>query len=133
MDNIELGHLLIKLAQEVRDKAYDPYTKYFVGSALLGGDGKFYTGVNVGNASAGLGVCAERVAILKMVSEGCREVRAMAIMTHNGGSPCGACRQVLVEFASDIPIWLCDEEGNFRETSLFKLLPDHFSPKTMGL
>lgn len=119
---------LIKAACEARRAAYAPYSNYAVGAALLAGDGRIYTGANVENATYGLSMCAERTAVFKMVSEGVQAVRAVAVCTENGGSPCGACRQVLVEFGGDIPVWLSDDRGHVRQTTLYTLLPDHFGP-----
>jgi len=95
----------------------------------LADDGKIYAGINVENASYGLTICAERTAIVKMVSQGVRRILAIAICTENGGSPCGACRQVISEFtAEDIPVYLSDSHGHSRDTTLHTLLPDHFTP-----
>ena len=120
---------LITAACQARQYAYVPYSHYAVGAALLTEDGRLFTGVNVENASYGLTNCAERTAVFKMISEGARRIVAVAVCTENGGSPCGACRQVLSEFASDIPIWLSDNQGHVRETTLYTLLPDHFAPE----
>ena len=120
---------LIKAACEARARAYAPYSHYKVGAAILTEDGRLFTGVNVENVSYGLTICAERTAVFKMVSEGARRIVAVAICTENGGSPCGACRQVLSEFADDIPVWLCDSQGKVRQTTLHTLLPDHFGPE----
>ncbi len=120
---------LIRAACAVRQNAYAPYSRYGVGAALLTDDGRIYTGVNVENASYGLTICAERTAVYKMVSEGGGRITAVAVCTVNAGSPCGACRQVLAEFAGDVPVWLVDETGNGRETTLHTLLPDHFGPE----
>ena len=76
-----------------------------------------------------LTICAERVAVVKAISEGEKEFQAMAVVTSNGGSPCGACRQVLREFAPKLPIYVADAEGDFRETSVAELLPDSFGPE----
>ena len=76
-----------------------PYSRFAVGAAALAASGKVYTGVNIENASYGLTVCAERVAIWKAVSEGEREIKAVAVVTSNSVTPCGACRQVMAEFA----------------------------------
>ncbi|MDX1414057.1 MAG: cytidine deaminase [Candidatus Promineifilaceae bacterium] len=119
---------LIKAACAAREQSYAPYSKYRVGAAILAGDGQIITGVNVENASFGLSICAERTAVVKGISEGIRDFMAIAICTENLGSPCGACRQTLAEFAGDIPVWLADTEGNVLETSLHELLPGHFSP-----
>lgn len=120
---------LIAAAQAARKQAYVPYSHYAVGAALLGADGRIYSGCNVENASYGLSNCAERTAVFKMVSEGVREILAVVVCTVNAGSPCGACRQVLSEFAGDVPVWLVDEMGNGRQTTLYTLLPDHFGPE----
>lgn len=120
---------LFAAAQQARRHAYAPYSHYPVSAALLSDDGRIFTGVNVENASYGLTICAERVAIYKAVSEGVRQIRAIVVITDNGGSPCGACRQVISEFASDIPVWLSDAQGNTRATTLYTLLPDHFGPE----
>lgn len=120
---------LFAAAQQARSHAYAPYSRYPVSAALLSDDGRIFTGVNVENASYGLTICAERIAIYKAVSEGVRQIRAIVVITDNGGSPCGACRQVISEFAGDIPVWLSDAQGNTRATTLYTLLPDHFGPE----
>jgi cytidine deaminase len=119
---------LIDLAKQVRKKAYAPYSRYKVGAALLGKSGKVYTGCNVENASYSHTVCAERTAVLKAVSEGEREFEAVAVVTKNGGSPCGACRQVLSEFSPELIVYIADKDGEYRTTTLKKLLPDSFTP-----
>src|SRR5512147_1731951 len=118
---------LIDLAKKARKKAYAPYSHYKVGAALLGKSGKVYTGCNVENASYGHTVCAERTAVLKAVSEGETEFEAIAVVTKNGGSPCGACRQVLSEFAPELTIYIADKNGEYRTTTIKKLLPDSFT------
>ena len=122
---------LIQAAIEARKQSYSPYSKYAVGAALLADNGRFYTGCNVENSSYGLTICAERTAVVKMVSEGVRKIEAIVVCTENAGSPCGACRQVLAEFAGDVPVWLVDANGNGRETTLYTLLPDHFGPEDL--
>src|SRR5512147_1505658 len=119
---------LIAQAIEARKRAYTPYSHYKVGAALLGKSGKVYLGCNVENASYGHTVCAERTAVLKAVSEGEREFEAIAVVTRNGGSPCGACRQVLSEFSPELIIYIADKDGEHRTTTLKKLLPDSFTP-----
>jgi cytidine deaminase len=119
---------LVALAIEARKRAYTPYSHYKVGAALLGKSGKVYLGCNVENASYSHTVCAERTAVLKAVSEGETEFEAIAVVTRNGGSPCGACRQVLSEFAPDLVVYIADQQGEFRKTTLSKLLPDSFTP-----
>ena len=121
--------VLIEAAIAIRERAYAPYSNYAVGAALLMEDGTVVTGVNVENASYGLTICAERTAVTKAISEGHRKILAVAIATDNSGSPCGACRQVLTEFAGDVPVYLVDAAGNGRDTTLYTLLPDHFGPE----
>ncbi len=120
---------LIKAAIEVRERAYAPYSKYQVGAALLMEDGTIVTGVNVENSSYGLTMCAERTAVGQAIAAGYRKILAIAVATDNAGSPCGACRQVLTEFAGDVPVYLVDGMGNGRDTTLYTLLPDHFGPE----
>lgn len=117
---------LIAAACQVRERAYAPYSNYPVGSAVLTGDGRIFTGVNVENAVYGLTICAERAAVFAAVGAGEREILAVAVCTRNGGSPCGSCRQVLSEFAGNIPVWMVDDQGNIREAGLHQLLPDVF-------
>ena len=100
---------LIKMAWTARENAYCPYSEYMVGAAVEGIDGKIYTGCNIENASYGMTVCAERVAIFKMVSDGCRKYRALAVVggSDGDGAPCLACRQVMTEFCEnwDTPMY----------------------------
>lgn len=123
---------LIDAAREARGRAYAPYSHYAVGAAILTASGKIYTGANVENAVYPLGLCAERVALFKAVSEGEREFRAVAVVSRNGGSPCGACRQALREFGLDWDIVVADEQGQvLLETDLATLLPESFSAKDL--
>ena len=118
---------LIALANNARKNAYAKYSGYKVGAALLGKSGKIYTGVNVENAVYPLTLCAERVAIFKAVSEGEREFEAISVVTDNGGSPCGSCRQVLAEFGMDMKIYIANgEEKLLKETTVAQLLPRAF-------
>lgn len=119
---------LIALATQARHKAYAPYSRYTVGAALLTASGKVYTGVNVENASYGLAICAERTAAVKAVSDGERDFVAIAVVTENGGTPCGACRQVLNEFAPDMRVLIADTDGNYQAHRLSELLPASFGP-----
>jgi cytidine deaminase len=98
-----------------------------VGAALLAASGLIYTGSNVENAVYPLSTCAERVALVKAVSEGEREFVAIAVATENGGSPCGSCRQQLREFGTSIVVLIVDRSGSYRETNVGALLPDSFS------
>jgi len=123
---------LIAKATEAREKAHVPYSHFAVGAALLAKSGRVYTGCNVENASYGLSICAERTAVFKAVSEGERDFEAMAVVTENGVTPCGACRQVLLEFGEDIQVIVADETGGYRVFGLQELLPEAFTPKHLG-
>jgi cytidine deaminase len=120
---------LIEEATQVRKWAYAPYSKYAVGAALLANSGKIYSGVNVENAAYPTGICAERTALFKAISEGERQFDAIAIVTENGGAPCGSCRQVLSEFGLETIVITADVNGKVvQETTLKELLPDAFLP-----
>jgi cytidine deaminase len=118
---------LIKAACTVRENAYAPYSQYTVGAAILTDDDQIITGVNVENASFGLTICAERAAIFTAIGRGVKEIKAVAVCSINAGSPCGACRQVISEFAGDILILMSNKEGSVRATKLHTLLPDSFA------
>ena len=118
---------LVAQATQAREHAYAPYSGYSVGAALLGKSGRVYTGCNVENAVYPLCTCAERVAVVKAVSKGEREFVALAVVTENGGSPCGSCRQTLREFGEDTVVLIADTSGACRETTVAELLPDSFS------
>jgi cytidine deaminase len=128
----EERHNLIERATEVRRHAYAPYSNYPVGAALRTKSGKVFTGVNVENAAYPTSMCAERTAVFKAVSEGEREFDAIAVVTDNGGSPCGACRQVLVEFGLDTTVLIANGEGELlQETTVKDLLPGAFTPEQL--
>lgn len=121
---------LIRIALEARKWAYVPYSKYAVGAALLTDSGRIYDGVNIENAAFPTTMCAERVAVFKAVSEGERQFTAIAVVTSNGGAPCGSCRQVLAEFGLDTRVLIADESGALvRELSVGELLPGAFTPE----
>ncbi len=118
---------LIARAIDAYHRAYAPYSDYSVGAAVLTKSGEVYDGVNVENAVYPLTLCAERVAIFKAVSEGEREFSALAVVTRNGGTPCGSCRQVMAEFARDMLVLVADLEGKVvGEYTVEDLLPDAF-------
>jgi cytidine deaminase len=128
----DVRQTLIERALAVRRWAYAPYSHYHVGAALLADSGRIYDGVNVENAAYGSSICAERAALVKAVSEGERRFEAVAVVTNNGGSPCGSCRQMLAEFGLDLKILLVDGEGKvLRETTLRELLPEAFTPDSL--
>lgn len=119
---------LIQRALEARQWAYAPYSKYAVGAALLADSGIIYTGANIENAVYPEGTCAERVAVFTAVHQGEYKFEAIAVATENGGSPCGACRQVLAEFGLDTQIIVANNEGIItKEMSLADLLPEAFT------
>ena len=123
----EMQEKLIAVALEARKWAYAPYSGYRVGAALLTTSGKIYDGVNVENAAYPETICAERVAIFKAISEGEREFDAIAVVTENGGAPCGACRQVMVEFSQDMQVFIVNGEGlTLSKTTAIELLPMAF-------
>lgn len=126
---------LVALALHVRERAYAPYSRFPVGAALLGRSGRVYTGCNVENASYPLTTCAERAAVAKAVSEGEREFQAIAVVTATGGTPCGACRQILHEFGGDdgsLRVIVADTDGNTRTFTIAELLPEGFTPEQLG-
>jgi len=132
--NDEQRQDLVEYAQRVRRWAYVPYSKYAVGAALLTASGKIYDGVNIENAAYPTTICAERVAVFKAVSEGEREFVAIAVVTSNGGTPCGSCRQVLSEFGLDTQVIIADETGRIhQETTVGGLLPGAFRPDDLPL
>jgi cytidine deaminase len=123
---------LVAQAGEARQRAYAPYSGYRVGAALLTKSGRIYTGCNVENAVYPLCTCAERVAVVKAVSEGEQEFDALAVVTENGGAPCGSCRQTLREFGEDIVVLIADAAGAYRETTVAELLPDSFGANDLN-
>ncbi len=122
-------HALLELANEARRRAYAPYSSYAVGAALRTKSGRIFTGINVENAAYPATMCAERVAVYKAVSEGEREFEVIAVVTDNGDSPCGGCRQVLAEFGLDTLVLIGDGQGRLvHETTVSQLLPAAFTP-----
>jgi cytidine deaminase len=121
---------LVDLANEARRRAYAPYSNYRVGAALRTRSGRIFTGVNVENAAYPTSMCAERTAVFKAVSEGELDFEVLAVVTDNGGSPCGGCRQVLAEFGLETIVLIADGSGKIaRETTVGELLPLAFQPQ----
>ena len=119
---------LVQIAADARQNAYAPFSKFYVGSAVLGDNGKIYAGVNVENSSYGLTICAERSAATAAITDGARAILATAIVSQGGASPCGACRQFLYEFGPDMEILLSnvDDQSELRRFILSELLPEGF-------
>lgn len=123
--------MLLALAVKARERSYSPYSGYAVGAALLCADGRVFQGCNIENASFGMTNCAERTAVFKAISEGADEFVAIAIAAEGSAPwPCGACRQVLNEFAPDIRV-LVTWDGHVEEKPLSELLPCGFGPKSL--
>lgn len=122
---------LIEAAKKAREKAFAPYSKFKVGAAIGTKDGKIYTGCNIENASYGLTICAERVAIFKALSEGEKEFVNLAVVadTKDLTPPCGACRQIIWEFCGDIPVAFSNLEGKTETLAMSELLPRAFDTK----
>jgi cytidine deaminase len=128
----ETRQKLITAAQRARQKAYAPYSKYLVGAALLISNGEIVDGCNIENATYSPTVCAERVAVFKAVSQGMMNFDAIAVVTSNGGGPCGVCRQVMHEFAPDILVITANAAGEINlEVPLSELLPHGFGPEQL--
>jgi cytidine deaminase len=128
MNNPLLDHAL-----RARDRAIAPFSHFQVGAALEAKDGRIYTGCNIENASYGLTVCAERVALLKALSEGARNFNRMALVTDGSEPtyPCGACRQLLWEFCGDIEVNIHSTTGLHERIQLAELLPHPFDRRLL--
>lgn len=126
---------LLQAAREAQRQAYAPYSHFAVGAALLTASGKVFTGCNVENASYGLTICAERVAVGSAVAAGERDFVALAVVAPSPGpiSPCGACRQILVEFSPGMRLILANLDGEVLETTAGDLLPGAFTARDLGL
>ena len=123
---------LIERAREVRRRAYAPYSEYPVGAALLARSGQIFEGANVENAAYPTTMCAERIAAFAAVTQGERAFDAIAVVTLNGGTPCGACRQVLSEFGGDLLVIVADVKGEIHlQTKLKDLIPHAFGPQDL--
>ena len=123
--------MLVAHALAARQRAYAPYSHYFVGAAVLTEDGSVVVGCNVENASYPATICAERVALTSAVAQGKRKLKAIAVATRDGGSPCGICRQVMVELGPEMQVYITDEAGKFRTTTVRDLLPDSFDRSSL--
>lgn len=125
---------LIEMAKEAREKAYVPYSHFKVGACVLTDDGKIYKGCNIENASYGLTNCAERTALFNAYSNGDTKLKAIAVVADTKGpvSPCGACRQVMLELGGeDMAVVLSNTKGDYVVTTVKDLLPGGFSSKDL--
>ena len=125
---------LVDLAFSMLERSYVPYSRFPVGAALLCAGGQVFTGCNVENAAYGSTICAERTALVKAVSEGCREFSALAVAGNSTDYcwPCGACRQMLYEFAPDLELLVGRSDREFTKLKLSDLLPHGFGPKSLS-
>ena len=126
-------HRLYEAALEASRMAYAPYSHFPVGAAVLVETGEIFAGCNVENASYGLTICAERNAIFQAVAKGNQAIRAVLVYTptEKPTTPCGACRQVLNEFAAELPVFCVSEAPKWLETTLSELLPRAFGPHNL--
>ena len=120
---------LVLEAKQAREKAQAEFSNFKVGAALLTHSGKIYHGCNVESSSYGLTICAERVAIFNALSDGETSFKSIAIVadTEHACSPCGACRQILIDYAEDADVVLANMKNNRKETTVKALLPDYFN------
>jgi cytidine deaminase len=125
--------LLIEAAKQARENAHAPYSNFRVGAALRSTSGRIFGGCNVENATYGLTMCAERVAIFKAVSEGERGFSAIAVVTDTEvlTPPCGACRQLIWEFCGDIPVSLANLKGKIELVQMKELFPKPFDDSNL--
>jgi cytidine deaminase len=128
---------LLKAAADVRLRAYAPYSNYLVGAALLDDKDQIHVGCNVENLSYGGTICAERSAVTRMIADGGTQLKAVAVVTRDGGAPCGICRQVLVEFTNDpsgVPVFMAkaDALDQSEAHSLAELAPFAFNSSEVG-
>ncbi|RIA82884.1 cytidine deaminase [Glomus cerebriforme] len=124
---------LIELSIKAKEKAYCPYSNFRVGATLLDENGNWHTGGNIENASYGGAICAERTVFIKGVSEGQRKFVALGVSTdiYKFTQPCGICRQFMIEFEVDLPIYLIQPDHSYKKVILKDLLPDFFGPEDL--
>ncbi|MGI6034719.1 MAG: cytidine deaminase [Limnochordia bacterium] len=126
---------LIRQAMQARERAYAPYSGFKVGAVVLGGTGRLYEGCNVENASYGASLCAERVALGQAISAGEEDIQAVAVVADTEGicSPCGICRQVLIEFGPNIDVVMANMRGDYKIVRSEDLMPYAFGPKMLNI
>ena len=123
---------LLEYAKQISKNSYSPYSKFRVGAAVLCEDNKVFCGTNIENASYGLSICAERTAIFTAISNGCKNIKAIAIYSKNGNvTPCGACRQVILEFSKTADVVYNTDKDEFKIIKISSLLPKYFNEKTL--
>ena len=123
---------LLDFAKQASENSYSPYSKFKVGAAVLCENNKVFCGTNVENASYGLSMCAERVAVFTAVANGCKKIKAVAIYSKKGDvTPCGACRQVISEFSKTADIVYNTKGDSFKTVKISSLLPKSFDVKTL--
>jgi len=134
MSSDEANAALISAARDARERAHAPFSHFRVGAALAAVAGEIITGCNIENASYGLTLCAERVAIFKAVSEGKREFKSLAVVvdTDELTPPCGACRQIIWELCGDIPVTMANLDGRTETMQMSELLPKAFDGRFLG-
>ncbi len=126
---------LIRQAMQARERAYAPYSGFKVGAVVLGGTGRLYEGCNVENASYGASLCAERVALGQAIAAGEEDIQAVAVVADTEGicSPCGICRQVLIEFGRNIDVVMANMRGDYKIVRSEDLMPYAFGPKMLNI
>jgi len=130
--NKEKYFQLLQIAKDFSKNSYSPYSKFKVGAAVLCEDDKVFGGTNIENASYGLSVCAERVALFSAVANGAKKIKAVAIYTSKGNTtPCGACRQVIAEFSNNIDIIYNTKDNTVKIEKISSLLPKSFNKKSI--
>ena len=123
---------LLDYAKQISENSYSPYSKFKVGVAVLCEDNKVFCGTNVENASYGLSMCAERSAIFTAISNGCKNIKAIAVYSKKGNvTPCGACRQVILEFSKTADVIYNTDKDKFKIVKISSLLPNSFNEKTL--
>lgn len=132
-NNPEIEKEMIESAKQAQMMAYAPYSNFKVGAAILLEDGSIEKGCNVENASYGLAICAERVAMTSVIAKGKRDIKAICVIStpDQPAAPCGACRQFLAEFKANLPVLMVSNGGSKREMSLSELLPEQFDKKSL--
>jgi cytidine deaminase len=132
---VSSSETLIQAALEARERAHAPFSQFKVGAALEDESGRVFTGCNIENATYGLTICAERVAVFKAVSEGAARFKQIAVVADTDGltPPCGACRQILWEFCGDVTLTLANLRGQFETLSLRQIFPRPFDASFLSV